>query len=95
MIVMSRPLPPPCCDWNETRASAIWLSCGAIARSNSTLVRWRSLLRVRKMLACPTLMSEKAESTSGARRTMRATCSATRWVCSSVEPGTSSMLIWL
>ena len=47
------------------------------------------------MVAWPTLMSEKAESTSGWLRAIRATCSAMRCVCSSVAPGTSSMLIWL
>src|SRR3546814_8042559 len=63
MIVMSRPKPPPDCDWKLTRASAISCNLGAISRSQSTLDCSCPFFSVRYMVAFVGSISEKAEST--------------------------------
>src|SRR3546814_4482403 len=77
MIVMSRPKPPPDCDWKLTRASAISCNLGAISRSQSTLDCSCPFFSVRYMVAFVGSISEKAESTMLDWLRTSATCCVT------------------
>ena len=92
ITVMSRPEPnPPDCEAKRTRASGIWASVGASARSNSIELRSRSGLSVTYSVACPSRTRSSASSTSCCSYRMSATWSVTRSVVSSVVPGTISI----
>jgi hypothetical protein len=89
------PPPPPFNSWNVTRASGMSCKRGVSSRSNCWFEVLRSCLSVTKTRPLPSLTRSSADWTSGRRRTIRATSSATASVCASVVPGTISMRIWL
>ena len=86
--------PPACCERKVTRASGIWLSCGASARSNS-------LAGPLALAPCSIAMTRRAADADAredalrpraAARSTASTCRRPRSVCSSVVPGTISIV---